>query len=107
MDLDEPGTAISGFPKLVRSDDGRIALGWDDDRSGLETIYVRVRSAGTKPEWGPEILVSTPPVKRALRVPELLWASGGRLYVAWELWDHTLSPAVITKQVGGLTIRPN
>jgi hypothetical protein len=107
MDLDEPGTAISGFPKLVRNADGRIALGWDDDRSGLEVIYVRVRSGGPKPEWGPELLVSTPPARRAIRMPELLWGSGGQLYVAWELWDHTLSPALITKQVGGLTIRPN
>ncbi len=55
MDADEPGTALSRFPSLARAKDGRVALAWDDDRAGLEDVYVRVRSAGGQPQWGPEI----------------------------------------------------
>jgi hypothetical protein len=67
MDADEPGTALSRFPSLARAQDGRVALAWDDDRAGLEDVYMRVRSAGERPQWGPEIRVSSPTPKLADR----------------------------------------
>ena len=80
MDMDEPGTAYSRFPKLARARDGRVALAWDDDRSGFEAIYLRVRGTGERPEWGPEVLVSTAGPKRAARLPD---AGGPEGAVRW------------------------
>ena len=100
MDMDDAGTGVSRYPRLARAEDGRVALAWDDDRAGFESVYVRVRSAGDKPEWGPEVRVSSPAPKLAARLPQLLWAPDGVLHVAWEVWDHTVAPSV-TKRVDG------
>jgi predicted neuraminidase len=105
MDMDEAGTAVSQYPKLARAKDGRVALAWDDDRAGLEDVYLRVRSAGDKPDWGPEIRVSTPAPKLAARLPRLLWAPDGLLHVAWEVWDHTLAPGSTSKRIAGKALR--
>jgi len=105
MDADEPGTALSRFPSLARAKDGRVALAWDDDRAGLEDIYVRVRSAGERPQWGPEIRVSSPMPKLAARLPQLLWAPNGALYVAWEVWDHTAGVSNIAKRIDTKILR--
>jgi hypothetical protein len=107
MDMDDPGTAISSFPKLARASDGRIALAWEDDRTGYESVYLRVRSAGPNPQWGPEILVAPQAGKIAARLPELAWGPDG-LHVAWEVWDYTTAPQ-IPKRLGErlLTIEGN
>ena len=89
IDMDEPGTAISRFPKLTKAPDSRVAIAWEDDRAGFEAVYVRVRSAGQKPEWGSEVLVAPSTTKVAARIPDLAWGSGG-LYVSWQVWDHAL-----------------
>jgi hypothetical protein len=103
MDMDEPGTAFSRFPKLAKAADGRIAIAWEDDRSGYEAVYLRVRSARQKPEWGPEILVSAATGRVAARIPDLIWGSDG-VHVTWEAWDHTLAPGHVTKQIGSRTL---
>ena len=77
MDADEPGTALSRFPSLARAKDGRVALVWDDDRAGLEDVYMRVRSVGERSQWGPELRVSSPTPK--LRRP----AAAASLGVGW------------------------
>ena len=100
MDMDEPGTAMSRFPRLARSADGRVALVWEDDRVGYESVYARIRSAGQKPEWSPEVLVARPTGKVAARIPDVVWEPSG-LYVVWQAWDHTLGPAGIGKGVAG------
>jgi hypothetical protein len=100
MDLDDAGTAISRFPKIALAPDGRVALVWEDDRAGFEGIYMRVRSAGAKPEWGPEIVVAPANGKVASRIPNLAWGPGG-LYVSWQVWDHTHAPARVEKRPGG------
>jgi BNR repeat protein len=107
MDMDDPGTGISSFPKLANASDGRIALAWEDDRTGYESVYLRVRSAGPNPQWGPEILVAAQAGKVAARLPELAWASDG-LHVVWEVWDYTTAPQ-IPKRLGErlLTIEGN
>ena len=92
MDLDEPGTAMSRFPKLARASDGRIALVWEDDRVGHESVYLRIRSAGSKPEWGPERVVGAAGPKLAARLPDAVWAPGG-LIVVWQAWDQTMGPS--------------
>jgi hypothetical protein len=105
MDADEPGTALSRFPSLARAKDGRVVLAWDDDRAGLEEVYVRVRSAGERPQWGPEIRVSSPTPKLAARLPQLRWAPDGALYVAWEVWDHTAGASNLTKRIDTKLLR--
>jgi len=105
MDADEPGTALSRFPSLARAKDGRVVLAWDDDRAGLEDVYMRVRSAGERPQWGPEIRVSSPTPKLAARLPQLRWAPDGALYVAWEVWDHTAGASNLTKRIDTKLLR--
>jgi len=104
MDTDETGTAVSQYPRLARAKDGRVALAWDDDRGGFESVYVRVRAAGSNGEWGPEVRVSSPTGKLGSRLPRLLWGPDGLLYVAWEVWDNTLSPP--SKRVDTAVLRP-
>ena len=98
MDTDEPGTGVSRFAKLAKAPDGRVAIVWEDDRAGLESVYLRVRSAGQKPQWGPEVLVAPATAKLAARVPEAAWGSAG-LHVSWQVWDHWRAPGGIEKQV--------
>jgi len=105
MDADEPGTALSRFSSLARARDGRVALAWDDDRAGLEDVYMRVRSAGERPQWGPEIRVSSPTPKLAARLPQLRWAPDGALYVAWEVWDHTAGASNLAKRIDTKVLR--
>ena len=104
MDMDEAGTAVSRFPKLAKAKDGRVALAWEDDRAGLEQIYLRVRSAAAPGEWSPETRVSTPAPKHSAHQPELLWDPDGALHLAWQVWNMTLAPSRIDKQVGGRTL---
>jgi len=108
MDTDEPGTAVSRFPKLARAKDGRVAITWEDDRDGFEAVYLRVRGAGSQAaNWGPEVLATPPATKLAFRLPEVVWGEDGQLYLAWEVWDHTLSPARTTKRVDFHTLQVN
>jgi hypothetical protein len=104
MDMDEAGTAVSRYAKLAKAKDGRVALAWEDDRAGLEQIYLRVRSAGGQQEWGPETRVTTPAPKRGAHQPELLWDPDGALHLAWELWNMTLAPSRIDKRIDGRTL---
>ena len=106
MDADDPGTGVSRFPKLARAADGRVAIAWEDDRAGYESVFMRVRSAGAKPEWGPEIAVAPSSGKLGARVPELTWAPDG-VHVTWQVWDNTLAPSRIDKHVASRTLRPN
>lgn len=103
MDMDEPGTGVSRFPRLARASDGRVALAWEDDRAGHESSYVRIRTPGPKSEWGPEILVGAPTPKTAARIPNVAWGPGG-LYVIWQVWDHTFGPGRIDKSFAGRTL---
>jgi Neuraminidase (sialidase) len=107
MDMDEAGTGISRFAKLAKAKDGRTALAWEDDRSGQEQIYLRVRSAGERGEWGPEVRVTTPTPKHATRLPELLWAPDGVLHLAWQVWNMAMAPTRIPKQIDGRTLKPD
>jgi hypothetical protein len=104
LDMDEPGTAVSGEPMLARSSDGRVALAWEDDRAGYEGIYLRVRSTGDRQDWGPEISVAAPVQKRAMRTPQLAWGPDGQLYAVWEVWDHTRGATSVTKRVDSRTV---
>jgi len=104
LDMDDAGTAVSRFPRIARAEDGRLAVAWEDDRAGHEGIYLRVRAAGESRAWGPEVLVAPPGQKKAARIPTLLWARGGALYVAWEAWDFARGPMAVTKQVDGKTL---
>ncbi|HEV8456430.1 MAG TPA: sialidase family protein, partial [Gemmatimonadales bacterium] len=106
MDMDEPGTAFSRAPKLAKSPDGRVALTWEDDRAGFEAVYARIRSAGQKAEWGPELPIAPPTGKIAARIPNLAWGPGG-LYIVWQAWDHTLAPARTDKTIVGRTVSPD
>lgn len=104
LDMDEPGTAVSRFPSLTMSTDGRIAVAWEDDRAGYEGIYLRVRGAGDRPTWGPEVLVAPPGPKTGARNSSMLWGRDGSLYVTWEVWDYTLGPQAVTKRIDGRTL---
>jgi hypothetical protein len=106
MDMDEPGTAVSRFSKLAEAPDGRVALAWEDDRDGPEAVYLRIRSAGDKPEWGPEIRVTNPTVEHAARLPDILWGRDGLLYLSWEAWDFKLGPSRPIKRVEGRALKP-
>jgi hypothetical protein len=107
IDTDEPGTAVSRFPRIARSDDGRLAVAWEDDRVGHEGIYLRVRSAGQSPTWGPEMVVAPPGPKRGARSPAVLWGRGGALFVTWEVWDFSQGPLAAMRQVDGRVLLPD
>jgi len=49
--------------------------------------------------------VSSPTPKLAARLPQLRWAPDGALYVAWEVWDHTLGASNLTKRIDGKIVR--
>jgi hypothetical protein len=106
LDMDEPGTAISRSPRIARAEDGRLAVAWEDDRAGYEGVYLRVRTPGRAPAWGPEVLVAPPGQKKSARISSLLWGPGGALYVAWEEWDHTMGASNIRKRVNGRVLFP-
>ena len=38
LDMDEPGTGVSRYPRIARAEDGRLAVAWEDDRAGHEGI---------------------------------------------------------------------
>ena len=107
LDMDEPGTAASRFPRIARAEDGRLAVAWEDDRAGHEGVYLRVRAAGQSQAWGPEVVVAPPARKKAARIPSVLWGRGGALYVAWEVWDFAQGPSAATKQVDGRILFPD
>jgi len=104
MDMDDAGTGVSKYARLARARDGRVALAWDDDRAGHEAVYVRVRPAGDKAEWGPEVRLASPGPKLASRLPWPFWGADGQLRVAWEVWDHTTAMSGITKRIDGKTV---
>jgi hypothetical protein len=101
LDMDEQGTAMSRFSSMARAVDGRIAVVWEDDRAGYEGIYLRVRSAGAQPTWGPEMMIEPPGPKKAVRMPTVLWAADGSLHVAWEVWNYTGGAMAVTKRIDG------
>jgi hypothetical protein len=101
LDMDERGTAMSRFPSLARAADGRIAVAWEDDRAGYEGVYLRVRTAGAQPTWGPETMVEPPSNKKAARQPAVLWGTDGSLYVAWEVWNYAAGPMSVTRRIDG------
>jgi Neuraminidase (sialidase) len=104
LDMDEAGTAISRFPSIARAADGRIAVAWEDDRAGYEGVYLRIRSSGPQPAWGPEMLVEGPSQKKGARLPVVTWATDGSLRVAWEVWDYTGGPLAPTRRIDGRTL---
>jgi hypothetical protein len=106
MDMDEPGTAVSAYPKLAVGKDGRVAIAWDDDRDGAEAVYLRLRSVGVQSEWGPETRVTTPAPKSAARLPQLIWGPDLSLYLAWEVWEEAFG-GVGVKRVAGTVVRPD
>jgi hypothetical protein len=106
LDMDEPGTGASRYPRLARADDGRLAVSWEDDRAGYEGAYLRVRSAGPSPVWGPEVVLAPPGSKKAARLPSVLWGPGGALYVAWETWDLALGQSNPARRVEGKVLFP-
>jgi hypothetical protein len=99
LDSDEAGVAMSRFPSIARAADGRVAVAWEDDRAGYEGVYLRVRSAGSSPTWGPEALVEGPSGKKGARSPVVMWATDGSLEVAWEVWDYTGGPLAPTRGI--------
>jgi hypothetical protein len=99
LDQDEAGTAMSRFPNIARAADGRIALAWEDDRAGYDGVYLRIRSAGSEPRWGPEMLVEGPNQKKGSRQPAVMWAADGSLYVAWEIWDYRAGPLAPSRRI--------
>jgi hypothetical protein len=103
LDMDEPGTAASRFPKIARADGGQVAIAWEDDRAGHEAVHLRIRGAGPAAAWGPEVIVQPSSPKRASRVPTVAWGHGGTLYVGWDVWDHAGGP----KQVDGRVLVPD
>ena len=107
LDMDEAGTAASRFPRMARAEDGRLAVAWEDDRAGHEGVYLRVRSAGPSPTWGPEVVVAPPARKKAARVPSVVWGRGGALYVAWEAWDFSQGQMAVTKQIDSRILFPD
>jgi hypothetical protein len=107
LDADDPGTSISQFANLAVAPDGRLAVAWEDDRAGFEGIYARIRGTGDQPAWGPEILVAPPGPRKGARVPRVLWAKDQSLYVWWEVWDYTLGPLAVTKQIDGRILTPD
>jgi hypothetical protein len=46
-----------------------------------------------------------PGAKLGSRLPRILWAPDGLLFVAWEVWDHTLGPANVSKRVETKALR--
>lgn len=101
LDTDEQGTAVSRFSSIARAVDGRIAVAWEDDRAGFEGIYLRIRSAGAQPTWGPEIMIEPPGPKKAVRLPSVVWGSDGSLYVAWEVWNYAGGNMAVAKRIDG------
>jgi hypothetical protein len=106
LDMDEPGTAVSRSPTIARADDGRLAVAWEDDRAGNEGVYLRVRTAGPAPAWGPEVLLAPPGPKKAARIPSLRWGQGGALYVSWGAWDLSLGPSNIRRRAESRVLFP-
>jgi len=104
VDMDEAGTAMSRFPSIAQASDGRVAVAWEDDRAGYEGVYLRIRSGGSSPKWGPETLVEGPSQKKGARQPALLWQKDGSLQVAWEVWDYTAGPLAATRRIDSRTI---
>jgi hypothetical protein len=107
IDADEAGTSVSRFPRIARADDGRLAVVWEDDRAGYEGIYLRVRSAGSSPAGGPEMIVAPPGPKKGARNPSVLWGRGGALFVAWEVWDISQGPMAVAKQIDSRVLLPD
>src|SRR5262249_4829329 len=73
LDMDEAGTAMSRYPKIAKAPDGRLAVAWEDDRDGLEGVYLRIRGSGPSSSWGPEIVVAPPGTRSAARIPSVVW----------------------------------
>ncbi len=105
LDADEQGTAISRHPRVVPGPSGEVAVAWEDDRTGYEGIYLRVRAAD-RTKWGPETRVTLVTPKKADRLPQLFWGRSGQIYLAWEVWDYTLGPTGITKRIAIRSLRP-
>src|SRR5262245_18839349 len=88
LDADSPGTAESLHPKLAVSSDGTtIGVVWQDDRRGLEAVYLRMFAGG---QWTEETLVGTAvPLKKAARTPQIAPAGKDGFYVVWEVADYS------------------
>jgi hypothetical protein len=88
LDADAPGTAESRSPGLAVSPDGtKVAVVWDDDRSGHEAIYGRVLSGG---QWSAEArLGAALPPKKAARRPRVEAVGKDSFYVVWDVLDYS------------------
>jgi hypothetical protein len=106
LDMDEPGTAISSASRIASAEDGRLAVVWQDDRAGGAGVYLRVRTAGPSPAWGPEVVIAPPGPKKSAQAPGVAWGRGGALYIAWEAWDLAAVPPNATKRVEGRILFP-
>ena len=105
LDMDEPGTSVSRFASIARAADGRVAVAWEDDRAGWEGVYLRVRGAGPRSAWGPEMLVAPPGAKKACRMPVVFWGKDGSLKLAWEVLDYTRSLLAPKRNINGRTVK--
>ena len=105
LDADGAGTAESRSPQLAGSPDGRtVAVVWEDDRTGLNGIYGRIRSGG---QWSAETqLARALPHKQGARRPVIVSTGRDAFYVAWEVWDHSRGRKSAPTGVDGVIFAP-
>jgi hypothetical protein len=88
LDLDAAGTAISRGIQVVTGGPGEVAVVWEDDRTGLEQVLLRLSRDGGR-SWSPaEVRVdTTTPTGMRARNPQAVWDhAAGALHLVWERW---------------------
>lgn len=87
LDRDDAGTGVSRRPFVAVGPDGRVAVAWDDDRSGFGQILLTWSADGGRTWLDREVRVDTTtgPGEDARGV-RLAWDPAGRLHAAWEVW---------------------
>jgi Neuraminidase (sialidase) len=102
VDADAPGTAVSRYPRIALSNNGSLAVVWEDDRKGLEAIYGRILSGG---RWSAELkLGETQQPKKAGRVHRVIATPQDAFYAVWEVWDYSLGGGAV-KSIEGTVLR--
>jgi len=99
LDRDDAGTAISRFPQVAATDNGQVAVVWEDDRNGHERILLNYSTDGGK-TWAAQertLSAATEPPLRA-RAPQVAWDPKGQLHVVWEAWRGD-TPRAATRTV--------